>query len=484
MKTNTIKMKIIVILSALLLVGILPPTITADGEIDFILPEAGGAMAHSDPQMTDYIRLPVPTGQVEIVWHQSELSGERAGSKGNGIVGNGNIAACTFSGLRDNLVVYDYDGNRIWASGDLLNAYALFSTPMMDIHGRVVACDNRVVIMVDPLDYDADGKIVEWVSEIPYGGLPFSPVITEDETLIVATDRGPIYAYDIRDGTLLAWKYLKSEEPINSLCRILNIEDHGFFSTINTPCVKGNRVYLSTQYKGKRGMFTLRHHARFYAIDMDPDNPNTDDRLTIAWFYEFGGPSQASPLLINDTLYFDGYRPQPSYLKNLHLFAVTDMGTYGKEKWKVSYPSPTYASFALDPREGFWYVDTWSGRLVRFSTDDGSIIEEIVVDGLVQESGRHIPSSVMTICGNKTNPVLIVSATTLRPFRSSTYVIAIDLASNNSLLWKVKIFEGNLLFIDLAFGQYTILMKNDEPRVVFGSFKDGAWAIGTANQTN
>ena len=38
---------------------------------------------------------------------------------------------------------------------------------------------------------------------------------------------------------------------------------------------------------------------------------------------------------------------------------------------------------------------------------------------------------------------------------------------------------GRLLSIDLAFGQYTILMKNGEPRVVFGSFKNGVWAIGT-----
>ena len=456
----------------------------ADDETKFILPEFGGGMVHSNPQLLDYIRLPVPKNNVQILWHRSELPGEQAGGKGNVIAGNGNIAACSFSGKSDNLVIYDYEGNRIWKSGNLLNAYALFSTPMVDIHGRVIACDNRTVIMVDPFDFDSDGKIVDWVSKIPYGGLPFSPVICEDgKTIIIATDGGPIYAYDVKDGSLNAWKYLGKNEKINPIYSILNKDDPGFFSTINTPCVKGNRIYVSTEYKDSRGKSTLRHYARLYAVDVDLDNPNVNDRLKVAWYYEFGGPSQASPTLINDTIYFDGFRSKPSVLRNTHLFAVTDMGTYGKEKWKVAYPFPTYASFTYDPRGGFWYVDPWGGNVVHFSTEDGSIIEKIVIDDLVQEEGRQIPSSVMTMCGNDTNPVMIVSATSLRPTKVNSYVIAIDLAHNNSLLWKVQLFKGKLRSIDVAFGEYTILMKNGEPRVVFGSFFDGVWAIGTPSST-
>ena len=103
---------------------------------------------------------------------------------------------------------------------------------------------------------------------------------------------------------------------------------------------------------------------------------------------------------------------------------------------------------------------------------------------MIQEKGIHVPSSVMTICGNDTNPVLIVSATALIPIRASSYIIAIDLAADNSLLWKVKLFEGPLRSMDLAFGEYTILMKNGEPRVLFGSFRDGVWAIGSAVSDN
>jgi outer membrane protein assembly factor BamB len=330
--------------------------------------------------------------------------------------------------------------------------------------------------MVDPYDYDADGRIVEWISEFPEGGLSFSPVITEDGIIFIATTKGPIYAYDSRDGALLGWRYLTADKQVNLLAQVLDVNDCGFFVTVNAPCVRGSRVYMLTHYK--QGVFLFPHYARLYAIDVDPYNPNMEDRLKIAWYYEFGGPSGASPLLINNTLYFDGNR---SFLMNPYIYAVTDMGNYGKDEWKKAFPTPIDASFALDPRGGFWIVDAWGGRLAHHSTEDGSVIEEIDVDGLVQEPGRHKPSSVITMCGNETRPILIVSATAIKLFRSSSYVIAIDLAADNSLLWKVKISDGSLFSLDFPFGQYPVLMKNGEPRVVFSTIRDGVWAIGAAS---
>jgi len=160
------------------------------------------------------------------------------------------------------------------------------------------------------------------------------------------------------------------------------------------------------------------------------------------------------------------------------------MGTYGKEKWKVAYRFQTYASFTYDPRGGFWYVDPLGGNVIHFSTEDGSITEKIVIDELVKEEGRHIPSSVMTMCGNDTNPIMIVSATSLTPTKVNSYVIAIDLTANNSLLWKVQVFKGKLRKLDVAFGEYVILMKNNEPRIIFTSFFDGIWAIGNVDAVN
>ena len=219
--------KIIVITILILSLSTVPfvKTAEADDYIDFILPTWGGGMVHSDPKMSDYIRLPVPKNNVEILWHRNELSGEKAGAKGNAITGNGEIAACTFGGKKDNLVIYDYDGNRIWSSGDLLNFWTVASVAIIDINNRVIICDNRIIAMIDPLDYDKDGKIIEWTSKLIKGGLPFSPIITEDGTIIVATNNGPVYAFNITNGELLTYKYIGKNEKIRPLCKLLNIKE-------------------------------------------------------------------------------------------------------------------------------------------------------------------------------------------------------------------------------------------------------------------
>jgi len=470
------KAGILLILLLILPLIYLSVVVKAGDDLYFDLPSFGGGMVHSNPQMTDCIDLPVPKNDVKIIWHKNNLSGEKAGAKGNGISANGEIAACSFSGKKDNLVIYDYDGNRIWKSGDLLNFKSLFSTPIIDINNRVIACDDHLLVMIDPFDVDSDEKIIEWKTELSYGGLPFSPVIVGNDTIVVATNNGPVYVYDI-NGSLIAYKYLGLNEKTSF--KSFSFKNLGFFSTINTPCVNGSRIYVSTHYKTLIGLPSFLHHARLYAIDIDRDNPDIDKRLTEAWFYEFGGPSQASPLFYNNTIYFDGYRPEPSIKRNVHLFAVKDMGDFGEEKWKVRYPKPTYASFTLDPRGGFWYIDPFGEKVNRFSMDDGKIIEIISVDDLLNEDGKHLPSSVMTIFGNESNPVLILSATCLRPFRASSYIVAIDLENNNSLLWKIKLYQGPLWKINLGFGEYIVLMKYKEPRVLFGSFSDGVYALGS-----
>src|SRR5262245_26323627 len=66
------------------------------------LPLFGCPMAHCDPQMTDLVKLPPPSGDVGVVWHRLESAGEIAGSRlGLGCSGNGQITACTFSGEAD-----------------------------------------------------------------------------------------------------------------------------------------------------------------------------------------------------------------------------------------------------------------------------------------------------------------------------------------------------------------------------------------------
>lgn len=82
----------------------------------------------------------------------------------------------------------------------------------------------------------------------------------------------------------------------------------------------------------------------------------------------------------------------------------------------------------------------------------------------------------MTIC-DSSYPIMIISAVSLL---SSTYVIAIDLTDDNSVLWKVKI--KSTFGFNYAGGQFTILKKDTkpcDPRIVFGTYWDGVMAIGT-----
>jgi hypothetical protein len=141
-------------------------------------------------------------------------------------------------------------------------------------------------------------------------------------------------------------------------------------------------------------------------------------------------------------------------------------------------PHYVEASFAQDPRGGYWIVDVSRGCLTHYATENGHFIEDIDVDSLVSEAGKHIPCSVITISGNDTHPILVVGVVALFSFRCSSYVIAVDLANHNALLWKVKIAGGSIFSLDFPFGQYPIMMKNGEPRIVFASVRGGAWAIG------
>jgi len=68
--------------------------------------------------------------------------------------------------------------------------------------------------------------------------------------------------------------------------------------------------------------------------------------------------------------------------------------------------------------------------------------------------------------------------------KTSSYTIAIDLAHSNSLLWKVKIPNRDTYPLDFSFGQYPVLIKNGEPRLIFSSVSGGVWAIGTNSTTN
>ena len=482
-----------------------------NGPNDFILPPWGGGMVHGDPQLTDNIRMPVPTANetnnVGEVWYHHDFGGEKYGTYGIGIAGNGRIAACSFGlydffGTRfnpnDNLILYDYDGNRLWSSGYWgwfnktqypwsLDPSACGSVPMVDSHDRVVACDMEKVILVNASDHR--NIHVEWISYFPAVNLsirnfsmppvPLSPTIVENRTIIVPTWGGPLFAFDVKTGARLAslsfWDNSSNESYFGGR----------YFGTQNSACVKGNRVYLTTQFPTPNllGRYRGTISGRLYAIDVNPDATNSSDILKVAWYYSYLGQGQASPTLINNTIYFDAFNGNYTTLngsnRNPRIYAVYTNGTL---RWKINYSNITGFSFAMDPRSGFWYIDMGvplqggGGRkLVRFSTEYGSILEEINVSALLHDPERVYPVSCMTICGTATHPIMIVSANHLL-FHHGKWVIAINL-TDNTLLWKVPIESASNF--NFASGQYTILNESYHYRVLFNAFSGGVMAIGS-----
>lgn len=429
----------------------------------FILPKWGGAMVHSDPQLTDNIDLPVPRGNVEILWYRNELTGEKAGAKGNGIAGNGEIAACTFHGLGDNLVIYDYEGKRLWSSGDMLNAVAVSSTPLVSIHNEIIACDNRRILMVTSRK---DDFWVKWVTDIPREGgnqlIPFSPTIVEGKIIILPTKNGPVYAFDAQTGEFLTKKKLGSS----------GVTGDEYFSTINSACVHEKRVYIIAESFKPGNKF----NGRFYALDVDTKVENDSEVLAEAWYYPFNGRSQASPLFIEDTIYFDCYLPGPRWFKKPCVYAVTDEGE-GYTVCEKFYPNRTWFSFSRDPRGGFWYEDTRGKKLIRFKKENGGLhIDDIIFMeklGIPRSFNMYKPLSCMTICEMR-KPVMLISAVSFWPRQ---YLLAIDL-NDDSVLWRVTIDKAGWNY---AGGQFTILKNKFDPcrnRIVFGTYWGGVMAIG------
>ena len=575
---------------------------------DFILPEWGGGVIHQAPDMSENIWLPVPAENVGELWYSHNLSGELFGCQGNGIVGNGKIAACTFNSLypivddidsigTDTLILYDYYGNQLWSSERghnwSLNVFAVSSSPMVDVNNRVVACDNYRIIMVNASNLD--NIDVQWNTPIPHekigtlkkpiAPVPFSPAIVENKTIILPTGGGPLFAYDVETGEQLASIKLGQNTTINPYFGIpemnwtnyLTIKKNywfhkecpywynstsgliewrssipygimpirkndfydidilhgnptihyhseynnvtvrkregidnwtllaqnaiesgglytgeGYFSTGNSATVEGNRLYLVTEYT-KPGTWPFigdivnNTIGRLYAVEVYPDAPLPSDRLIEVWNYSYFGRSQASPTLIDDTLYFDGYNNTLlRENRDPHIYAVYTNGT---EKWKISYPNITWFTFTTDPRGGFWYEDcdqvirpnTGGNKLVRFYEENGTIWEEIDMKTLLNDTGENkdlpvIPSSDMTICGTPTNPIMLISANH-EHFNEGKWVLAINLSDNNSLIWKISIESD--LNRNYAHGDYTILTENNVSRIVFPTNVGGVMAVGT-----
>jgi outer membrane protein assembly factor BamB len=139
---------------------------------------------------------------------------------------------------------------------------------------------------------------VEWNSTVPYGIMTMTPIFYEGTIMFMTDDNGTVAAIETTNGSILAINPIGTPELVT---------DEKVYSTQNSACVQGNRTYILTGYSALGWRITNRQYGRLYAVDVNPDAQNSSDRLKINWSYSYPGQSQATPTLINNTIYFDGY---------------------------------------------------------------------------------------------------------------------------------------------------------------------------------
>ncbi len=417
-------------------------------EPGFVPAPLGCSMAHCDGRMSDQIGLlpPLPpTPDVTVAerlwWDSAALAGS---GYGLGCVSNGEAAACTYCGIGggDNLVVYDADGTRRWV-GDLADD-ACYSAAMIDAAGGVIAADSQQLVRYDPQGNEL------WNTPL-FGDLPISPVLTENGIVVVAVYRYPgstaessIYAFDSRDGSLVG---LLEDPALSS------------FDTANTPCVRGNRVYVSLKDEDA-GV------ARLQAVDVDPAAP---EPLTAGPAFEgFEPPQGASPLCVDDRIYFDG-----AVGEQVFVFGVQDQGDELALLWSREMGARVEASLSHDPRGGVWGWAIAHRHLHRWDEMTGEELDLIDVNALIGDPDDiHSPSSAQSIAGDASMPVMMVMAKPL--ISGDTYVVAIDLIQE-TLLWRYDFAVQPSVF---TAPQYVIVEGDEGPVVVFPTYYGGARGVG------
>lgn len=414
----------------------------------------GCAMSHCQPSMADQVGMPAPRSAVGDWFDPSAASNDQ----GLGCAGNGTVALCTFGNrfgdrAKPYMKAYNARGRALWDSGDALNSWVWTSVPIVGQAGGAVIADDAEIVRFQP-----DGD-VRWRTPTP-GGRPISPTRTANGTIVMASKLGPITAYDPRSGEHLATLDLTA--TLDGL--------HGRFDTTNTAGGRGNRIYVSTEFTLDSGAADPNRHARLYAIDVDPDR-RPAKRLSVAWYYEFGARSGASPLVVGKTIVFDGDRETPSSPTSPRFFGIRDKGDRPKLLWQHPLENPGVASAALDSRGGAWVFAFVKRTLWRISTEDGSVLQSIDLDAVVDEPDIHAPLSAMSIAtGPRKHPVMIVTARSA----SSVFVVAIDLV-REKLLWKRQI-EGPLR-TSTPMGQFPVIAGRDGRLAVVFSTLSGIHAV-------
>ena len=458
----------LLILGLIISATILPGKTNVSAQSTATLPflaTAGCSMSHCDQSLSGDPHMNAPTGSVTAAWHDTSVAGS---SSGLGCVSNTTLVACSFTqGLvkKTTLKEYRADGTAVWSSS-LLNASAYASVPMISPSGNVIAADSTKIV-----NYSSTGQLI-WQTATP-GGTPISPTITDNGAIILATagGGGPISAYDSTTGAML------DKMSLNATININGVPTAGYYDTVNTPGVNGNRFYIETQFRDSATNAILPY-GRLYALDLTRAADGSG-KLSVAWSYDFEAPSGGSPsVLINNgipTVYFDGTGTTPgATTTNPQLFALKDLGTSAQLAWMHAVAVDPQTAATPDPRGGIWTYSTYSPDLIRLDQNTGALLQTIDTSGLVSPPGIHVPSSAMTIAGTAQNPVMMVSVAPI--LMQSVYVVAINL-NTSQLVWSYRI-DQNLGIRGDTFAQYPIVLNSEGlPEVVVATADNGVWAL-------
>jgi outer membrane protein assembly factor BamB len=341
----------------------------------------------------------------------------------------------------------------------LLNANAYASAPLVSAAGDIIAADDQRIVR-----FNRGGSVI-WNSTNP-GGIPISPVLTGSGTVIVGTKGGPVSAFDSKNGHLLGSLVLRPSP-----------DSPDVYETINTPCVQGNRIYISAQSQSNRSNGSLM------ALDVQPDNNASP--LSIVWQFPFGGPSGASPTCVGNVVYFDGMSVRPGGPATPTVFGLRDEGASATLLSAQTVPNPLPAAMAQDPRGGVWSMYVNYPSVERRDADTGALIDSLNVADLIGDALPNKPFSAIMIAGPKGMPVMILGTTSayvnwslnasVGTPKYSSYVVAIDLVAGTAL-WKINLSPS--LGSDSASSQFAIAVDaTRNPTLVFAGNKSGAYFV-------
>jgi len=421
----------------------------AAGPDDFQQPATSCWMAHCNPQMSNQEALSViPSGNFSV----SAWDTVPAGSfRGLGVSANGNVIAASYADI-PGVVVYNQDGVRLWDSGSLSDGRSFTSAPIVSADGHVIAADDRHVTFYNP-----DGSVFEQ-TRTP-GGLPTSPIITDNGVLVLAASGGPVSAYSISTGAILGRLYLGDPGGRN------------YYDTVNTPCTIGNRVYISTALRNDPS-----NAGRLYAVDVT----NSSSPLTVAWYYTFGGGSGASPLCVpnvngySTAIFFDGLHAAPGNIGDPTVYAVGDAGTSGETMWTVNAGGWIPASMAYedDPAygESLWFYWSENPWLRELNLETGTMTRSIYTGDILGSLPRGcgwVPASALSMAGDQ----MILSLVASPMGTGGAYVVDID-TTDGKLQWQVQVAEDDST--DAAHGQFPLVLNSAQvPCVAFTTYHSG-----------